>query len=584
MSSSATVTVPNSITIGAGLTSATFTATAAAVSSTTQVSISAPNQNVSETLTLLGPANTNVTATAINCNPQTLIGGGTSNCQIMLSGPAPANAPGIRLSSSSTQMTVPPLLQPAVGSTSVPFTGTSSLITTDEAAVLIANFGASSAQTTLSLLGLKPTALVCPETLQSGLPLGCQVTLNSSQAATSVAITIAATGSLVTLPASVPTLAGESTVSFQGSTTYVSSNQSVTVTASFHGVSVQATVTLTPAPPVLTVPGLQTVVPGRAVQFTVSATDPAGLGVTLSVANLPANSSFNTNTGVFSWTPQTAQVGQYSVAFTATNTAQVSATQNVAIEVQSTTPVVSTLANAASLVDMGCSPGAIATLLGTGFETSGAKAAEVSPLPTALNGLHVQVNGEDVPVFYVSENQVNFQCPQGAPGASVSLTIQSGTGASSPFSTTIQFAGPGIFTLNGTGSGQGAVLVAGTANLAMTPTKGILSQPAPRGGYISIYATGLGPTNIDVPAGAPAPADPLAETTGQVNVLVGGETAQVSFAGLVPGYTGLYVVNALLPATTPVGPAIPLQLSVQQPDGTVSTSNAVTIAVAPALN
>ncbi len=583
-SSSASVTVPNSITIGAGLTSVTFTASAAGVSSNTSAVISAAGQGVSQTLTLLAQTSATVTATAVSCSPQTLVGGGSSNCQILLSGAAPSGGPGIRLSSSSTQITVPALLQPAAGSSTVPFTATSTLINQDEAAVLIANYGASSAQTTLSLLGLKPTALVCPVTLQSGLPLDCQVNLNSGQAAVSVPINLSATGSLVTVPSSVLTQAGQPSVSFQGSTSYVSSSQSVTLSASFHGVTVQASLTLTPAPPVLTLPGLQTVVPGRTVAFTVSATDPAGLAFTLSVANLPPDSSFNTNTGVFTWAPQTSQVGQYSVSFTATNTAEASSTGNVTIEVLSTTPVVSALINAASLADMGCSPGAIATLLGTGFETEGAKAAEVSPLPTALNGLHVQVNGQDLPVFYVSEDQVNFQCPQAAPGATVALTVQSGTGVSTPLSTTVQYAGPGIFTLDGSGKGQGAILVAGTANVAMTPTKGIASQPAPQGTYISIYATGLGPTNVNVPAGEAAPADPLAEVTAQVNVQVGGEPAQVSFAGLVPGYTGLYVVNAQLSATTPVGPAIPVQLSVQQPDGPLANSNTVTIAVAPAIN
>ena len=503
--SSPTVTIPNAVTIGTGLSSATFTVTAGAVSSTTSVVISAPNQSVSQTLTLLGPSSSKVAVSTIVCNPLTLIGGGTSACQITLTGAATANSPAISLSSSSTQVSVPPVLQAAAGATTVPFTVTSSLIDHDDTAVLIANMGASSAQATLSLLGLKPTALACPQTLQSGLPMSCQVTLNSGQATTSVPMAISGNGQLVTLPASVPTVAGQSTVTFQGNTTYVSSDQSVTVSATFHGVAVQASVTLTPAPPVLKVPGLQTIVPGGQVAFTVSATDPAGLTVTLSVANLPPDSSFNPNTGVFNWTPTTSQVGQYSVAFTASNTAQVSATEDVAIEVQSTTPIISSLANAASFVNAGCSPGAVATLLGTGFVATGAKSAEVSPLPTTIDGLHVQGNGSDLPVFYVSEDQVNFQCPQAAPGAPVSLMIQSGTGASSPLATTMQIAAPGIFTMSGSGKGQGAVLVAGTANVAMTKTKGILSQPAPRGGYISIYATGLGATNVDVAPGAPAP-------------------------------------------------------------------------------
>jgi len=153
-----------------------------------------------------------------------------------------------------------------------------------------------------------------------------------------------------------------------------------------------------------------------------------------------------------------------------------------------------------------------------------------------------------------------------------------------PLTTTMQFASPGIYTMDGSGHGQGAVLVAGTADVAMTQTKGILSEPAQLGGYISIYSTGLGATNVDVLAGTPAPSDPLAEVIAPVDVTVGGQAAEVSFAGLVPGYTGLYVVNAKLLAATPIGPAIPLQITVHQPDGTVVMSNVVTIAVAPAGN
>jgi uncharacterized protein (TIGR03437 family) len=466
----------------------------------------------------------------------------------------------------------------------VPFNVTSPLIDHDENAVLVANYGTSSTQVTMSLLGLKPTGLLCPQTLESGTPLACQVTLNSGQAHAGIAIAIAGNNTYLTLPSTVPTLAGQPTISFEGSTTFVTSDQQVNVTAAFHGVTAQAAVTLTPAPPVLSLPGRQTVTPGKVVTFTVSASDPAGLGVAVSVSGLPANASFNPNTGVFNWVPQTSQTGLYAVPFTATNLAHVSATENAVIEVQSSTPVISALANAASFADMGCSPGSVATLLGTGFVKSGAKAAETSPLPTSINGLRVQSDGTDLPVFYASEDQVNFQCPQSTPGASVLLTIQSDTGSSAPLSTTMEFATPGIFALDGSGKGQGAILVSGTANLAMTRTKGIPSQPAARGTFISIYAVGLGPTDVEVPAGAPSPSNPLAKLSAPVDVLIGGEEAEVNFAGLAPGYTGLYQLNARVPAATSIGPSIPVQVVVHRPDGSSVSSNVVTIAVSTARN
>jgi uncharacterized protein (TIGR03437 family) len=59
-----------------------------------------------------------------------------------------------------------------------------------------------------------------------------------------------------------------------------------------------------------------------------------------------------------------------------------------------------------------------------------------------------------------------------------------------------------------------------------------------------------------------------------VTVTIGGVPATPSFAGLAPGWVGLYQVNVQVPANAPVGDAVPVALSV---GGAVS--NQVTIAV-----
>jgi len=284
---------------------------------------------------------------------------------------------------------------------------------------------------------------------------------------------------------------------------------------------------------------------------------------------------------VFDWTPQASQAGLHTVSFTGTNLALVSATEDVVIEVLSRTPVITSLINAASSTDAGCSPGAASTLLGTGFVKSGVKAAETTPFPTELIGLKVQANGVALPVFYASENQVNFQCPELAVGANISLIIQGETGASAPLATTMQFATPGIYTMSGNGRGQGVVFLSGTPNVAMSPIKGIPSQPAPQGASISIYASGLGATSVTVAPGDPAPSDPLAEVIAPVDVLINSEKAEVAFAVLAPGYSGLYQVNAKVPMSTPIGNTIPVQLVVHSTNGAVVKSNVVTIAIGP---
>jgi uncharacterized protein (TIGR03437 family) len=581
-STSASLTSPPSITISAGTTSAMFTATAAAVTTSATVTLTAMGQGTSQTLTLNPPPNTNVSVTSISCGPQSLTGGGNSTCNLTLSGAAPAGGAHVQLSSSSTQISVPGSIQVPEGSPSAEFMLSSPLIDHDENVTLTANLGSSSAQTKLSLAGLKLVSLSCtPKSLRSGLPFSCQATLNSSQATASVVLSVASSDSRVTVPASVASQAGQA--AFQGNTTVVPLNQSVTVSASYHGVTVQATVTLTPAPPVLTAPGREMVLPGKLLTFTVSAADPANLAIALSASGLPAGAMFNPNGGTFNWAPLASQVGLYTVHFTATNIALVSTTQDVVVEVASDTPVIFSVANAASYVDDGgCSPGAVTTIVGSGFVKTGAKAAEVSPIPTVMNGVRVSINGNYLPVFYAAENQINFQCPQLSPGDPLSLTIESSTGTSTPHSSTMQFATPGIFTIDGSGQGQGAILIANTPNIAMPHTDGIPSAPVSHGDFVSIYATGLGSVSTEVPSGSAAPLLTLDKVKAPVDVIIDGQSADVSFAGLAPGFTGLYQVNARIPSTASAGDAISVKLSVHLPDGTVVTSNIVTIAIAAA--
>jgi len=320
--------------------------------------------------------------------------------------------------------------------------------------------------------------------------------------------------------------------------------------------------------------------PGKVTTFTVTATDPAGLPVTLSVAGLPPNSSFSPTTGAFTWIPQTPDIGPHVVHFTATNSASMTASQDVVVDVGSTTPVILSLNNAASFVANGCSPGAAATLLGEGFVNSTPKAAEISPLPTQVNGLSVKVNGDSLPLYYASAEQVNFQCPALSAGEALTITIESGTGTSPAIQSTMLYAQPGIFSLDGSGQGQGAILIANTANIAMAHVGGIPSQPAQPGQSISIYATGLGPVDFDVPTGQPAPVGHLVKVTAPLDVQIGGVSAEVSFAGLAPGFTGLYQVNAKVPSTATPGDAITVQLVTHLPDGTLAMSNIVTIAIA----
>ena len=68
-----------------------------------------------------------------------------------------------------------------------------------------------------------------------------------------------------------------------------------------------------------------------------------------------------------------------------------------------------------------------------------------------------------------------------------------------------------------------------------------------------IFATGLG---------AVTQSGQLSSTNMPVTVVLNGTELATSFAGLAPGFIGLYQVNVTIPAGTPPGLALPLTLKV----------------------
>lgn len=63
----------------------------------------------------------------------------------------------------------------------------------------------------------------------------------------------------------------------------------------------------------------QTCIEGELLEFTVTATDPDGDNVSLSASNIPVGASFDSATGMFSWTPDYLQEGTYTITFSATD-------------------------------------------------------------------------------------------------------------------------------------------------------------------------------------------------------------------------------------------------------------------------
>lgn len=198
--------------------------------------------------------------------------------------------------------------------------------------------------------------------------------------------------------------------------------------------------------------------------------------------------------------------------------------------------------------------GSIASLFGANLSAQTLH-AETVPLPTSLGGVSVLVNGTAAPLFFVSPGQINFQFPWSVSGVSpVSVVVNDGNSSSSAIAVPLSSAGPGIFTINSSGTGQGAILLANTSTLAASTgsVPGVVAQPVNRGAYISIFCTGLGTVSNQPPSGGLGPASPLASTVGAVTATIGGISSAASFAGLAPGFVALYQVNVQVPAASAV--------------------------------
>jgi uncharacterized protein (TIGR03437 family) len=218
-------------------------------------------------------------------------------------------------------------------------------------------------------------------------------------------------------------------------------------------------------------------------------------------------------------------------------------------------------------------PGSIATLYGSGLAME-SRVTTFVPWPVVMAGSVVLVNDAFAPLYYASPTQINFQVPWEAAGKSQASVVVN-SGVASP-AATVKLASyaPGLFTTNQQGSGQGAVLLSGTASIAAPTGMFANSRPAARGSYIEIYGTGLGPVSNTPADGGISPVSPLAQTTTSATVSIGGIPAPVIFAGLAPNFVGLYQINVLVPQSAPVASNVPVTLTI---GGT--NSNTITIAV-----
>jgi uncharacterized protein (TIGR03437 family) len=208
-------------------------------------------------------------------------------------------------------------------------------------------------------------------------------------------------------------------------------------------------------------------------------------------------------------------------------------------------------------------PGALISIFGQSLAASKAL-AEAAPWPQSLGGTSVQVNGANIPLYFVSPQQINAQLPVETQPGSAAISVINAIGASEPAEFNVSAAAPGIF--QSADNRAVAINQDGTLN---SP-----SNPESRGRVVAFYLTGQGPVSPVVPTGMAAPMDSLSTATLPHGASIGGAAAEVQFLGLAPGFIGLAQANVVIPSGAPTGDSVSVVLTVNG-----QASNAVVISV-----
>lgn len=245
-SNTSAATVPASVTIPAGATTATFTVTSKGVASLTTVHITAAYNGGSLTTPLTVKA---AALSKISFSPSSVVGGKNSTGKATLTGAAPPGGAVVNLSSANAALvSVPASVTVAAGATSAAFTAATNTVTASTAVYVS---GTYRSVTKKGKLTVKPPGLssltLNPTSVAGGSSSTGTVTLNGAAPVGGMVVSLSSSNTAVAqVPVSVTVPAGATTANFTVTTSAVASTTSVTITASLNGVNRPATLKVQP--------------------------------------------------------------------------------------------------------------------------------------------------------------------------------------------------------------------------------------------------------------------------------------------------------------------------------------------------
>jgi List-Bact-rpt repeat protein/centrosomal CEP192-like protein/NHL repeat-containing protein/beta-propeller repeat-containing protein len=250
----AVATVPASVTIAAGLTSANFTITSLTVASTSTANISASlnGGTQSAALTVTPPPG----VVSLVLNPTSVVGGSAnSTATVTLNAPAAGTVAERKVTLSSdtpSAATVPASVTVAVGATTATFTVTSLVVAAQANPVITAVLNGSANATLTVNPVLVASVTLNPVSVQGGITNSTgTVTLNTAAVGTAAERTVTLSSdntSAATVPATVVVAAGATSANFTVTSLTVTATSTANISATLNGATEGAALSVTPPP------------------------------------------------------------------------------------------------------------------------------------------------------------------------------------------------------------------------------------------------------------------------------------------------------------------------------------------------
>jgi uncharacterized protein (TIGR03437 family) len=236
-------------------------------------------------------------------------------------------------------------------------------------------------------------------------------------------------------------------------------------------------------------------------------------------------------------------------------------------------PTVAAVTDAASY-RRAIAPGQMVVVWGTGLgpkKLNNLIAAEANQVVnTAMDQVRILFDGIPAPMVYVSETQCSAVVPYfGAYKPTTHVQVEYQGVRSDPLQVPVSATAPGLFTVDMSGQGQGAILNSD----GVTPNSN--DHPERPGSVVVLWGTGEGVTDPPGVDGRLA-VDVLPKPIARVTVEIGGMPATVEYAGAAPwNMPGLFQINARMSSAVQPGDSVPVRVKI----GNATSQDGVTLVV-----